>query len=96
MEKSGFVYIMASKLNGTLYIGVTSNLPKRVYEHREGLIAGFTRQYGCNLLVWFEAFDELEQARQRELRMKEWRRDWKIRLIERSNPDWIDLYSTLF
>jgi putative endonuclease len=96
MEKAGYVYIMASGKNGTIYIGVTSDLAKRVWEHREGVVAGFTRKYGCKLLVWFEAFDDIEQARQRELQMKEWKRAWKVKLIEGNNLDWLDLYSSLF
>ncbi len=95
MDKAGFVYIMASRRNGTLYIGVTSNLPKRAYEHREALISGFTKRYGCKLLVWYAAFDTIEAARARELQMKEWRRAWKLEAIEKLNPDWADLASTL-
>ncbi|MCL6683311.1 GIY-YIG nuclease family protein [Sphingomonas sp. SE158] len=87
---------MASQKNGTIYIGVTSDLIGRAYAHREGRIDGFTRQHGCKLLVWFEAFDDLQQARQRELQMKEWKRSWKIRLIEETNLEWNDLYPTLF
>ena len=94
--KAGFVYMMASGKNGTIYIGVTSDLIKRVYEHREGLIAGFTKQHGCKLLVWFEAYDDLQEARRRELQMKEWKRAWKVRMIEEQNIDWNDLYPTLF
>ncbi len=94
--KQGFVYIMASRRNGTLYIGVTSDLATRVYEHREGLIDGFTKKYGCTLLVWFEAFDDLEAARHRELQMKEWKRAWKLWVIEEMNPEWEDLYAGLF
>ena len=96
MDKAGYVYIMASRRNGTLYLGVTSDLPKRAYEHRNDLIAGFTREYGCRLLVWYQAFDDLDAARHRELQMKEWRRAWKLRVIEEMNPDWSDLYETLF
>lgn len=95
MEKQGYVYIMASKRNGTLYIGVTSDLPKRAYEHREGLISGFTKKYGCKSLVWFAAFDTIEAARARELQMKEWRRAWKLEAIEKLNPSWVDLAPTL-
>ena len=94
--KAGFVYMMASGKNGTIYIGVTSDLIKREYEHREGLIAGFTKQHGCKLLVWFEAYDDLQEARRRELQMKEWNRAWKVRMIEEANLDWLDLYPTLF
>ena len=93
--KAGFVYIMASGKNGTIYVGVTSDLVKRVYEHREGLAAGFTKRYGCKLLVWYEAHDDLQDARARELQMKEWKRAWKIKLIEEANFDWEDLYPTL-
>ena len=95
MTKPGYVYIMASRRNGTLYIGVTSDLPKRVFEHRNGLIPGFTLKYGCKLLVWYEVHDELDQARHRELQMKEWKRAWKLRAIEEMNPNWADLYETL-
>jgi len=95
MEKAGYVYIMASRRNGTLYIGVTSDLPKRAFEHREGLIPGFTKKYGCKLLVWFAAFDTIEVARARELQMKEWRRAWKLEAIEKLNPCWADLAPTL-
>ena len=93
--KAGFVYIMASGRYGTLYIGVTSDLPKRVWEHRNGVIAGFTRKYGCKLLVWYEAYDDLQQARYRELQMKKWKRLWKLSAIEAINPEWQDLYPTL-
>ena len=93
--KRGYVYIMASARNGTLYIGITSELPKRVWEHRTGAVPGFTRKYGCKILVWFEAFDDLEQARLREIQMKKWKRAWKLSEIERHNPDWADLYPTI-
>jgi len=94
--KAGCVYIMANRKNGTIYIGVTSDLVKRVWEHRNGVVAGFTRRYGCKLLVWYEAHDDLQEARRRELQMKEWKRAWKVLLIEESNLDWDDLYPTLF
>ena len=94
--KAGFVYIMASGKNGTIYTGVTSELVPRVYAHRGGLIDGFTKRYGCKNLVWFEAFDDLQEARRRELQIKEWKRAWKVRLIEEANHDWDDLYPTLF
>jgi len=93
--KAGFVYMMASQKNGTIYTGVTSDLIKRVYEHREGLADSFTKRYGCKLLVWFEAHEDLEEARRRELQIKEWKRAWKIRLIEETNIEWDDLYPTL-
>jgi putative endonuclease len=92
MMKAGFVYIMANRKNGTIYLGVTSELRKRVYEHREGLVEGLTKRYGCKMLVRFEAHDDLQEARRRELQMKEWKRAWKIRLIEETNFDWDDLY----
>ena len=94
--KAGFVYIMANRKNGAIYIGVTSDLPGRVYVHREGLTDGFTKRYGCKLLVWFEGHEDLQEARRRELQMKEWKRAWKIRLIEETNLEWDDLYPTLF
>jgi putative endonuclease len=93
--KSGCVYIMASERNGTLYIGVTSDLGKRVWEHRNGVVPGFTRKYGCKLLVWYAAYDDLQQARIRELQMKNWKRLWKLSEIERMNPDWDDLVPML-
>ena len=94
--RAGCVYIMASRKNGTIYLGVTSDLVKRVWEHRNGAVAGFTRKYGCKLLVWYEAHEDLQQARRRELQMKEWKRAWKIKLIEEQNLDWDDLYPGLF
>ena len=94
--KAGCVYMMANRKNGTIYTGATSNLIKRVHEHREGLIDGFTKRYGCKLLVWFEVHEDLQEARQRELQIKEWKRAWKVRLIEEENFEWNDLYPTLF
>jgi putative endonuclease len=94
--KRGFVYIMTSGRNGTLYIGVTSDLTKRAYEHRNALVAGFTRKYGCKLLVWYEVHDDIQQARHRERQMKKWKRLWKLSTIEAMTPDWRDLYPTLF
>ena len=94
--KRGCVYIMASGRNGTLYIGVTSDLAKRAWEHRNGIVPGFTKKYGCKLLVWYEVHDNLQQARLRELQMKKWKRLWKISSIQAMNPDWLDLYPTLF
>lgn len=92
MEKRGFVYIMASRRNGTIYIGVTSDLPRRVWEHKEGMIEGFTKRYGCKMLVWFEHHDSIDAAILRERQMKEWQRAWKLRVIEAMNPDWNDLF----
>ena len=89
--KSGYVYIMASSRNGTLYIGATSDLPKRAWEHRNGVVPGFTRKYGCKLLVWYQA-DDIQQARLRERQMNKWKRIWKLSEIEQMNPDWQDLY----
>jgi putative endonuclease len=92
MEKSGFVYIMANRRNGTLYIGVTSDLAKRAWEHREGRMEGFTKKYGCKMLVWFERHDTIGSAITREKQMKEWQRAWKLRAIEETNPGWNDLF----
>ena len=82
MEKAGYVYMMANRKNGTIYTGVTSDLVKRAWEHREGVVSGFTRKYGCKRLVWFEAFEDIQQARQPELQIKEWQRAWKVKMIE--------------
>ena len=90
--KGGSVYILASKRNGTLYIGVTSDLPGRIYEHREGLVPGFTRRYGVESLVWYENHSRIEDAIQREKNLKRWVRRWKLELIETKNPTWRDLY----
>jgi putative endonuclease len=86
------VYIMASRRNGTLYLGVTSNLPQRAHQHREGLIEGFSQKYGCKILVWFEPYEEIGAAIVREKAIKKWRRAWKLELIEKTNPQWRDLY----
>ncbi len=90
-----YVYILASRRNGTLYIGMTDDLSRRVYQHRTGEIAGFTRRYGVKLLVWYDVSDTRSAAFARERQMKEWQRAWKIDLIQRSNPNWSDLYETL-
>ncbi len=95
IEKRGYVYIVTNKRNGTLYIGVTGNLPKRIAQHREGAIAGFAKRYGCKLLVWYAVYDRVDEAIRREKQMKEWRRDWKIGAIERMNPDWNDLFESI-
>ncbi|HEX5507536.1 MAG TPA: GIY-YIG nuclease family protein [Pseudolabrys sp.] len=87
-----WVYILASRIGGTLYIGVTNDLVRRVHEHREGAAQGFTKRYKVNRLVHFEQFDDAENAIRREKRLKSWNRAWKVRLIEESNPNWIDLY----
>jgi putative endonuclease len=85
------VYILASKRNGTLYTGVTSNLLARMYQHREGTVRGFARKYGVQLLVWFEQHPTMDSAITREKRIKKWNRAWKLELIESTNPDWHDL-----
>jgi putative endonuclease len=90
------VYIMASRKNGTLYIGVTAHLPRRAYQHRESLIESFTQKYGVHLLVWYELHETMESAIQREKRLKKYTRQQKITLIEQHNTDWNDLYATLF
>ncbi len=95
MEKPGFLYIMANKRNGTIYLGVTSDLPKRAWQHRTGAVDGFTKEYECKLLVWFQAFENLDAARHRELQMKKWKRAWKLREIEGLNPEWEDLFDRL-
>jgi putative endonuclease len=87
---------MASRKHGTLYVGVTSDLLKRVAEHREGLIEGFTARYGVKRLVWFERHEGIVEAIQREKSLKKYRRAWKVNLIERDNPDWDDLFPKLF
>ena len=92
---SYWVYIVASKPRGTLYIGVTNGLIRRVDEHAEGLMPGFTRRYRVHTLVWFEEFASIDEAIQRERTMKEWPRAWTINLIERTNPHWQDLYPSL-
>src|SRR5215470_19144677 len=93
--RSYYVYILASRIGGTLYIGVTNDLVRRVGEHKLKMAEGFTKQYGVSRLVYFEAFDQIEQAIQREKRLKKWPRAWKISLIEKQNPDWIDLYAEI-
>ncbi|MBV8505262.1 MAG: GIY-YIG nuclease family protein [Alphaproteobacteria bacterium] len=90
-----YVYLLASKPYGTLYIGVTSDLAKRVYEHKSKAVPGFTARYGIDRLVWFEAHASVEAAIRREKQIKEWKREWKFNLIERDNPHWIDLYNNL-
>ncbi|MDX3900289.1 MAG: GIY-YIG nuclease family protein [Sphingobium sp.] len=86
---------MASRRNGTLYLGVTSDLIRRVWQHRNGFGGEFSSRYGCRYLVWFEAYDDLQEARLRELWMKKWKREWKLRLIEDFNPEWRDLFEKI-
>ena len=90
--KTYYVYIMASRKNGTLYIGVTNNLPHRVWQHNNDVHEGFTKKYGVHHLVWYEATTDVSTAIKREKQMKKWRRQWKINLIEEENPNWNDLY----
>ena len=90
-----YTYILASRRNGTLYTGMTDNLAARVRQHKDKVRPGFTSKYDVTLLVWYEVHDEREAAFRRERRIKEWKRAWKLRLIEETNPDWIDLYETL-
>lgn len=91
MRYGGYVYILASGRAGTLYVGVTGDLERRMHEHRHGIVPGFTRRYGVDRLVWFEAYDRIEDAIAREKRLKKWNRDWKLNLIEAANLDWRDL-----
>ena len=95
MEKQLAVYILVSKRNGSLYIGVTSNLTKRVWEHKNGMVEGFTKRYNVHRLVWYEIHESMESAITREKRIKEWKRAWKLELIEGANPEWEDLYITI-
>ena len=90
-----YVYIMASKKNGTLYIGVTNDLLRRVWQHKNDIHDGFTKKYNVHRLVWYEATPDSEGAIRREKQMKKWRRQWKINLIEEKNPNWDDLYDAL-
>jgi putative endonuclease len=89
------VYILASKKNGTFYTGVTSDLVKRIWEHKKDLIQGFTRRYKVHNLVWYELHDNMDVAIERERNMKEWKRVWKVRLLEKDNPNWNDLYDSI-
>jgi len=88
----GYVYILASKPYGTLYIGVTNDIDRRVFQHREGTASRFTKRYGVTRLVWFEEWPTVPEAIQRETSLKRWKRDWKIDLINKTNPEWRDLY----
>jgi len=95
MEKRPCVYLLASRMNGTLYTGVTSDLVKRVWQHRSGAVEGFTRKYKTHRLVYFELHDTMEAAIVREKQIKDWKRAWKIRMIEKNNPEWRDLYEDI-
>lgn len=94
-EKSPCVYILANAPYGTLYIGVTSDLPKRIWQHKNTLVEGFTKQYRTHNLVWFESHESMDAAIAREKNLKNWMRDWKVKLIESNNPNWHDLYPGL-
>ena len=91
----GWVYIMASRMHGTLYVGVTSDLQRRVWEHRDGVTGGFTARHGVKTLVWHRRHDSIIEAMEDEKRIKRWRRSWKIQLIEADNPEWRDLYGDI-
>jgi putative endonuclease len=92
MTKTFYVYILASRKDGTLYLGVTANLVRRIYEHKEKLQPGFTARYDIRRLVWFEVYEDAANAISREKEIKKWRRGWKVALIEKDNPEWKDLY----
>ena len=93
--KAFAVYMMTNRKRGVLYVGVTSNLPNRVSQHREGTIKGFTKTYNLDHLVWYRAYEDARDAIDFEKRLKRWRREWKFRLIEETNPDWVDLWAEL-
>ena len=95
MTKTAYVYMLANKRGGTLYVGVTSDIVRRVWEHKSGLAGGFSKRYGLNMLVWMEVHDSWESAIRREKSIKDWHRRWKIQLIERENPAWRDLYAEI-
>ena len=95
MEKQPAVYILASRKNGALYTGVTSDLVKRIWEHKENAVDGFTKRYGVHTLVWYEMHASMKSAIQREKRIKEWKREWKIELIDKGNAEWKDLYDEI-
>ena len=92
LTRSYYVYLLASRRKGTLYVGVTNDLSKRVWQHKQELVEGFTKKYGVKSLVWFEQTKSIESAIVREKQIKKWKRDWKIELIESGNPQWKDLY----
>ena len=94
--KQPCVYMLASKKGGVLYIGVTSNLVKRICEHKNNSVKGFTQKYNVHNLVWFELHETMDSAISREKKLKRWMRDWKITLIEKGNPEWVDLYSNIY
>ncbi len=93
--QGSYVYIITNKRNGTLYIGVTSDLKKRVWEHKEGIVEGFSKRYDLKMLVWYEVHDDIVEAITREKQIKKWERSWKLKMIEETNVDWVDLYEGL-
>ena len=95
MDNRGYVYILCTRPYGTLYVGVTSSLAKRVWEHKQHLVQGFTSRYRTDRLVWYECHESIEEAIIREKQIKEWRRDWKVNLIQSMNPNWHDLYDQM-
>ncbi len=95
MSKKGYFYVMASQRNGTLYAGVTNDLVRRVAEHKDGTIKGFTAKYNVKMLIYYEPYDRIDEAIQREKNVKEWKRTWKLALIEKMNPEWRDLYEDI-
>lgn len=95
MDKKFYVYILCKERNSTFYVGFTANLQKRIWEHKNDIIEGFTKKYGIKRLVYFEVFDDAENAIRREKRLKKWPRQWKIKVIEEMNPDWNDLYADI-
>ena len=95
MNKNGYIYIITNKKNGTLYIGVTSNLIKSIYAHKQKLVDGFSKRYGLSILVYFESFETIVDAIKREKQLKQWQRQWKITLIEKENENWDDLYESI-
>ena len=95
MTKLSYVYILASQRNGTLYVGITGNLQRRVWQHKNHQVAGFTNKYGVDQLVYYEIFEDIEFAIKREKQLKKWNRAWKLRLIEELNPDWRDMFEEI-
>ena len=95
MNRQPAVYILANKRNGTLYVGVTSDLIKRIWQHKNNVVKGFTERYSVHQLVWYELHDTMESAIRKEKMLKNWKRVWKLELIERSNPNWQDLYASI-
>jgi len=90
-----YVYILASQRNGTLYVGMTNDLARRCYEHKHGMVEGFTKKYQVHTLVYYEAHNDVSEAIKREKQLKKWNRSWKIRLIEEKNPEWMELYDSI-